>query len=1268
MTREDEKVILVRVALRCRPLVPKEINEGCQSCLTFVPGEPQVIVGNDKAFTYDYVFDPVTEQEEVFNATVSPLLTGLFKGYNATVLAYGQTGSGKTFSMGGTYTSAQENEPTVGVIPRVIKRIFQEKEKRQGSEFVLSVSYLEIYNEEILDLLCNSKEKPTISIREDPKEGIKVNPCLWKLMLFKKSDSITSKLHLVDLAGSERQKKTKAEGDRLKEGININRGLLSLGNVISALGDESKKGSFVPYRDSKLTRLLQDSLGGNSHTLMIACVSPADSNMEETINTLRYADRARKIKNKPIVNIDPRAAELQHLKQQVQELQVMLLHARGGVAPVLSGPEPAGNVKEILEKNRCLQEENNKLSRELSEAVGQTAQMFERIIMTEHANEKLQTKLEELRQHAACKIDLQRVVETLEDQELKENIEVIRSLQQVIAQLQDESAGIAASIEAIATQECSSPSENEKQGPSEEAQSKSPTDCSTSIQKADDKRSSEAFTTQHALRQAQMSKELIELNKVLALKEAFVKKMCQNDSHLEPIQTEYQENIKSLQADVGFLQKEKEDLILALHSAKKDTNQAKLSEQRRKRLQELESQLSDLKKKLLEQSKLLKLKESSVRNVAKLNQEIQAMKAQRVQLMRQMKEDSEKFRQWKQKKDKEVMQLKEKDRKRQYEMLKLERDFQKQASVLRRKTEEAMKAQRVQLMRQMKEDSEKFRQWKQKKDKEVMQLKEKDRKRQYEMLKLERDFQKQASVLRRKTEEAAAANKRLKDALLKRSEAAEKRKENQHRGMEGMAGRVKSWLQNEVEVLVSTEEARRHLRDLLEDRKILAEEISQLKQQMEAGERPAAKVRRRTFTTAELANQSELEASLGKQVENLETEMALRSAQIADLQQKVLDADHEERVKQRWETITTILEAKCALKFLMGELVSAKVSTSKLESDLKQEKTNYTDLQRALCDERKVMSDMQMEHQSHLIELEQAHQEKVLYLLSQLQNKSKVAEEKEEESAREKELLQRLKFQEEEIEKMKELSEKNQKLMEENELYKQKFALLQVTSGKKMTSKVTVADQSPDSSFEYVPPKPKVRRFTTAKAATLAPPVNLEDLVCFSDSEEDENDEWVPEKPPTKNIKKNAGCSCKGRCGNKLCGCRKGQVNCGENCQCDPQKCRNMETASTDNDTTEKEDTSRDSESSFKPQDPTAISPGDSTFFRPPSITPTKKVLMEIGDMGQLVPNLKLERKPPAGEEDDIDRSTASILKKKKRVLSTNSSFFSGCTPIREEF
>ncbi|XP_070773568.1 kinesin family member 4 isoform X1 [Enoplosus armatus] len=1249
MTNEDDKVIPVRVALRCRPLVPKEINEGCQCCLTFVPGVPQVIVGTEKAFTYDYVFDPTAEQEEVFNTAVSSLLSGLFKGYHATVLAYGQTGSGKTFSMGGTYTSAQENDPSVGVIPRVIGRIFEEREKRTDCEFCLTVSYLEIYNEDILDLLCASKDKPAISIREDPKDGIKIvglterqvfsahemvgclevgnsartvgstamnaassrSHAIFTITLEQrrgtdKVDSVVSKLHLVDLAGSERQKKTKAEGDRLKEGISINRGLLSLGNVISALGDESKKNPFVPYRDSKLTRLLQDSLGGNSHTLMIACVSPADSNMEETINTLRYADRARKIKNKPIVNVDPRAAEMNRLKQQVQELQVMLLHARGGVAPVLSGPESAEKVTKLLEKNRALQDENSKLSRELSEAAGQTAFMFEKIIMTEQANEKLQSKLEQLRHHAACTVDLEKVLETLEDQELKENVEVMKSLQDIILELKHESAGIAASIDAMAAGE---------DGPelsgngSKNSADESPSDVTTTVGKD----CPEAFTTHHALRQAQLSKELIELNKVLSLKEAFVKKMCQNDTQLEPMQSEHLKNVHTLQTAVDSLQKEKEDLVLALQSAKKDTNHAKLSEQRRKRLQELEGQLIDMKKKLLEQSKLLKLKESSVQKVSKLNQEIQAMKTQRTQLMRQMREDSEKFRHWKSKKDREVLQLKEKDRKRQYELLKLERDFQKQAN-----------------------------------------------------------------VLRRKTEEAAAANKRLKDALQKRSEVAEKRKDVHNRGMEGTAARVKTWLLNEVEVMVSTEEARRHLKDLLEDRKVLAQEINHLKQQIEAGDRPAAKIRRRTLIISELESHGALETPLTKQVENLETEMGLRNAQIADLQQKVVVADGEGRLKQRIDGITSIVDAKCALKVLMSELVSAKTASAKLESEVKQEKGNAQDLRKMLAEERNVMSTMDMEHQQQLVELEQRHQEKVLYLLNQLQNKpicgeSDETKQKDEESSKENKLLQRLKVQEEELEKLRELSEQNQKLVEQNEQYRQKLSLVHLASGKKILTP-TPSNESPDDTFEYVPPKPKGKRFTTAKAP-LNMTINVEELISPSEDEnEEEEDEWRPKKPEkgrrTSKKPKATGCACKGRCGNKQCRCRKGKMTCGENCQCDHEKCRNMDNQVPAEDVSLTESVSRDSASL---QDPATVSPDNSTFFKPPSCTPTKKVLKEIGDMGHATADLNLVRKPvmPEEEEEDDeeeDRTTVSFLKKKKRLLTSfQNSFFSGCTPIREE-
>uniref|UniRef100_A0A4W6F4S7 Kinesin family member 4 n=1 Tax=Lates calcarifer TaxID=8187 RepID=A0A4W6F4S7_LATCA len=1181
---KETGVIPVRVALRCRPLVPKEINEGCQCCLTFVPGEPQVIVGTEKAFTYDYVFDPTAEQEEVFNTAVSPLLCGLFKGYHATVLAYGQTGSGKTFSMGGTYTSAQENDPSVGVIPRVIREIFEEREKRTDCEFCLAVSYLEIYNEDILDLLCASKDKPAISIREDPKDGIKIvglterrvftahemvgclelgnsartvgstamnaassrSHAIFTITLEQrrgtdKADSVVSKLHLVDLAGSERQKKTKAEGDRLKEGISINRGLLSLGNVISALGDESKKNTFVPYRDSKLTRLLQDSLGGNSHTLMIACISPADSNMEETINTLRYADRARKIKNKPVVNIDPRAAEMNRLKQQVQELQVMLLHARGGVAPVLSGSESAENVTKLLERNRALQDENNKLSRELSEAAGQTALMFEKIIMTEQANDKLQSKLEQLQHHAACTVDLEKLLETLEDQELKENVEVMRNLQDIILELKNESAGIAASIEAM---------------------------DATAIVGKD---SPEAFTAHHALRQAQLSKELIELNKVLSLKEAFVRKMCQNDSQLEPMQSEHQKNVQTLQSAVDSLQKEKEELVLALQSAKKDTNQAKLSEQRRKRLQELEGQLTDMKKKLLEQSKLLKLKESSVQKVSKLMQEIQAMKTQRTQLMRQMREDSEKFRQWKSKKDREVLQLKEKDRKRQYELLKLERDFQKQAN-----------------------------------------------------------------VLRRKTEEAAAANKRLKDALQKRSEVAEKRKDTQNRGIEGAATRVKTWLLNEVEVMVSTEEARRHLSDLLEDRKVLAQEINHLKQQIDAGERPAPKIRRRTLIISELETHGALETPLTKQVENLETEMGLRNAQIADLQQKLLAADSEGRLKQRIDGITSIVDAKCALKVLMSELVSAKTASAKLESELKQEKGNAQDLRKMLADERNVMSTMDMEHQQQLVDLEQRHQEKVLYLLNQLQNKpicgeSDETKQKDEQSSKERELLQRLRVQ---------VCVFNLCM---SQLFK--MSLLHLASGKKILLPTTNNEKSPDDSFEYVPPKVSYDRYFTF-TFIWCDNLSYKDQDCNS---------FVFFQ-----------CACKGRCSNKQCRCRKGKMTCGENCQCAHEKCRNM-------DSHVPAEVGPVMKFSSLSINATSASPDNTTFFKPPSCTPTKKVLKEIGDMGHASSELKLVRKPvlPEEEEEDDeqeDRTTVSFLKKKKRLLTSfQNSFFSGCTPIREE-
>ena len=172
-------------------------------------------------------------------------------------------------------------------------------------------------------------------------------------------EMLTAKFHFVDLAGSERLKRTGATGERAKEGISINCGLLALGNVISALGDETRKSSHVPYRDSKLTRLLQDSLGGNSRTLMIACVSPSDRDFMETLNTMKYANRARNIKNKVTANQDKTSRTIMVLRQEIQNLQLELMEYRQGKRVVGSDGEEGLN--DMFHENQMLNKETQNL-------------------------------------------------------------------------------------------------------------------------------------------------------------------------------------------------------------------------------------------------------------------------------------------------------------------------------------------------------------------------------------------------------------------------------------------------------------------------------------------------------------------------------------------------------------------------------------------------------------------------------------------------------------------------------------------------------------------------------------------------------------------------------------------------------------------------------------------------------------------------------------------------------------------------------------------
>ncbi|XP_019934552.1 kinesin-like protein KIF21A isoform X7 [Paralichthys olivaceus] len=423
----------VRVALRIRPQLAREKIEGCHICTYVMPGEPQVILGKDKAFTYDYVFDMDSQQEAIYTSCTEKLIDGCFEGYNATVFAYGQTGSGKTYTMG-TGFDVNIVEEELGIIPRAVHHLFKGiEERRQAAqdqgrpvpEFKINAQFLELYNEEVLDLFDSArdiKQKSHIKIHEDATGGIytvgvttrtvsseaEMMQCLKLGALSRTTastqmnvqssrshaiftihlcqvrvcasdnqeketdnrvsngnseldeyETLTAKFHFVDLAGSERLKRTGATGDRAKEGISINCGLLALGNVISALGDRGKRSAHVPYRDSKLTRLLQDSLGGNSQTVMIACSSPSDRDFMETLNTLKYANRARNIKNKVMVNQDKASQQISALRTEIARLQMELMEYKTGKRMV--GEEGVESFSDMFHENSMLQTENSNL-------------------------------------------------------------------------------------------------------------------------------------------------------------------------------------------------------------------------------------------------------------------------------------------------------------------------------------------------------------------------------------------------------------------------------------------------------------------------------------------------------------------------------------------------------------------------------------------------------------------------------------------------------------------------------------------------------------------------------------------------------------------------------------------------------------------------------------------------------------------------------------------------------------------------------------------
>uniref|UniRef100_A0A7S1G7A9 Kinesin motor domain-containing protein n=1 Tax=Bicosoecida sp. CB-2014 TaxID=1486930 RepID=A0A7S1G7A9_9STRA len=388
---DAEDTATVRVAVRCRPLSSGEKSRGERSVVTMLPQSGAVAIEGHAAsdskeekheFAYDFAWGGDSTQDEVWEALGIPLLDSAFHGFNSTIFAYGMTGSGKTYCMSGPDDLTDVSER--GIVPRLTHQLFDRIAEASAADastsFLVQVGYLEIYNEQLRDLLAASGAggagdgSTELRVVEDAVRGVHVRGLSEIVVkdadhmetLMKQGDSArqraataqnarssrshslflvrlntrveredgsangtVSRLNLVDLAGSERAGKVGSTGDRLKEGNHINTSLSALSLVITKLAEQSssskRKKIFVPYRNSKLTRVLQESLGGNSRTTMLATLSPSQKHIQETLTTLRYASRARRIKITAVKN--ETGAEISKLRDEVETLKARLAAA-----------------------------------------------------------------------------------------------------------------------------------------------------------------------------------------------------------------------------------------------------------------------------------------------------------------------------------------------------------------------------------------------------------------------------------------------------------------------------------------------------------------------------------------------------------------------------------------------------------------------------------------------------------------------------------------------------------------------------------------------------------------------------------------------------------------------------------------------------------------------------------------------------------------------------------------------------------------------------
>uniref|UniRef100_A0A2K5DWY7 Kinesin-like protein KIF21A n=1 Tax=Aotus nancymaae TaxID=37293 RepID=A0A2K5DWY7_AOTNA len=783
----------VRVAVRIRPQLAKEKIEGCHICTSVTPGEPQVFLGKDKAFTFDYVFDIESQQEQIYTQCIEKLIEGCFEGYNATVFAYGQTGAGKTYTMG-TGFDVNIVEEEQGIISRAVKHLFKSIEEKKHiaiknglppPDFKVNAQFLELYNEEVLDLFDTTRDidaknkKSNIRIHEDSTGGIYTvgvttrtvntesemmqclklgalsrttastqmnvqssrshaiftihvcqtrvcpqidadnatdNKIISESAQMNEFETLTAKFHFVDLAGSERLKRTGATGERAKEGISINCGLLALGNVISALGDKSKRATHVPYRDSKLTRLLQDSLGGNSQTIMIACVSPSDRDFMETLNTLKYANRARNIKNKVMVNQDRASQQINALRSEITRLQMELMEYKTGKRII--DEEGVESINDMFHENAMLQTENNNLrvrikamqetvdalrsritqlvsdqanhvlaragegNEEISNMIHSYIKEIEdlraKLLESEAVNENLRKNLTRATARAPYFSGSSTFSPTILSSD-KETIEIIDLAKKDLEKLKRKEKRKKKSVAGKEDNTDTDQEKKEEKGVSERENNELEVEESQEVSDHEDEEEEEEEeeddieggessdeSDSESDEKANYQADLANITCEIAIKQKLIDELENSQKRLQTLKKQYEEKLMMLQHKIRDTQLERDQVLQNLGSVESYSEEKakKVRSEYEKKLQAMNKELQRLQAAQKEHARLLKNQSQYEKQLKKLQQDVMEMKKTKVRLMKQMKEEQEKARLTESRRNREIAQLKKDQRKR----------------------------------------------------------------------------------------------------------------------------------------------------------------------------------------------------------------------------------------------------------------------------------------------------------------------------------------------------------------------------------------------------------------------------------------------------------------------------------------------------------------------------------------------------------------------------------------------------------------------------